>query len=72
MIKKALCLILIVLFMLSMCACGKMYTCGRCSKETSHVYYDAFDPNNPNAYMCDECAAKYYSPFPYKGYEVNR
>lgn len=70
--KRIICLVLIVLYMLCMCACGEKYTCGRCGRETNRVYYDAFDPSNSAAYMCDECAARYYSPFPYRGYEVAR
>lgn len=65
--KKRVVLFLIMIFVLSLSACGKSYTCRRCNKTTSKIYYDI----DGDAAYCGECAKDYWAPFDYKEYKAN-
>lgn len=63
--KKILFIPVAVLMMLSLTACGEKWTCDRCDKTFRGEAYYGMDYDDT---YCAECAADYWSPFPYKNY----
>jgi len=57
---------LVTALVLVLCSgCGEEYTCDRCEETTKEAYYDPF---REDTYYCEECAKKYFAPFPYTNY----
>ena len=65
--KKAVVLLLITLIVFLSIGCGKKWTCSACEKTwVGKAYTDM----SMRATMCEDCAAKYWMPFPYENYEI--
>ena len=67
--KKVTAIILLVTLLMSLTGCGfGIYTCYKCDSTTMKAYYEAsFDSKYV---MCEDCARKYWMPFPYENHRV--
>ena len=65
--KKVTALVLVLVLIMSFAGCGS-YTCIKCDATTTKAYYDM--SADKNRVMCEECARKYWTPFPYENYRV--
>ena len=61
-------LIMILIISAVLVACGKTYTCSRCDKKTKDAYYKM--SMKEESVLCEDCARKYWAPFPYDTYKV--
>ena len=67
--KKVTAIILMVAFLMSMAGCGVgLYTCYKCNSTTTKAYYDT--SADSKSVLCEDCARKYWMPFPYQNYRV--
>ena len=64
---KLLCLVLALITVLSLTACGKSWVCDWCEKKFSGTAY--YDGSNLNSTLCKECAVSYFAPFSIEGYK---
>lgn len=69
--KKRICLVLlIVMLMTTLSACGRKYVCSECNRVTKKAYYTyAFDENE---LLCEECAREYWMPYNYESFQVKK
>lgn len=65
--RKITVFILLVATVLSFAGCG-IYTCVKCDATTTKAYYDM--SADKDRVMCEDCARKYWTPFPYENYRV--
>lgn len=63
--RKTIVLVLVMLLLILFTGCG-VYKCDRCGKTfLGDAYYDSFRPDDD---LCEDCAKKYYAPFPYTSF----
>lgn len=65
-VKRVLVMVLILILATLFVGCG--YTCSRCDKATMKAYYTS--SGDKSRVMCEDCARKYWMPFPYENYRV--
>lgn len=66
--KKLLVLIIGMILLLVLTACGKEYICQDCGKTTRKAYYDM--AASESQVMCEDCARQYWMPLDYENYRV--
>ena len=66
--KKVLAVVLMIAMLMSIAGCGKTCTCAKCGEDTKKAYYGT--DMSTNYVMCEECARKYWMPFPIENYRV--
>lgn len=67
--KKVTAIILIMTLAMSFAGCGiGIYTCKKCEETTMKAYYDM--EMSKDEVLCEDCARKYWMPFPYENYRV--
>ena len=67
--KKRLVILLSMILLLALAACGIEYTCMKCGKTTSKAYYDLAAIEEQ--VMCEDCARQYWMPLNYENYRVD-
>ena len=66
--KKRLVILLSMILLLALTACGKEYTCITCGETTRKAYYDM--AASESQVMCEDCARQYWMPLNYEQYRV--
>lgn len=64
--KKLFVILISMLLLLALSACGEEYTCISCGETTRKAYYDL-----GGMPMCEACAQQYWLPLDYEDYRIN-
>lgn len=66
MMKKTICILLVLCMWLCLSACSKSWLCDQCGKLfRGDAYYDY----TGELTLCEDCARTYWMPLPYKNYK---